>query len=50
MLGVVVSMISAIGITRVFLLAFGIERSNSFTRFIFGSGISSVKKSNVSTK
>ncbi len=46
MLGVIVSMISAIGITRVFLLAVGVEKSNAFTRFIFGSGLSNAKKVN----
>ena len=45
MLGVVVSMISAIGITRVFLLAFGVEKTSAFTRFLFGSGFSSAKRS-----
>jgi preprotein translocase subunit SecD len=44
MLGVVVSMISAIAITRVFLFAFGIEKTSGFTRFLFGSGFSSAKK------
>ncbi len=44
MIGVIVSMISAIGITRVFLLAVGVEKSSAFTRFLFGSGFSNAKK------
>ncbi len=44
-LGVIVSMISAIGVTRVFLLAVGVEKSSKFTRFLFGSGFSNAKKS-----
>jgi preprotein translocase subunit SecD len=45
MLGVIVSMISALGVTRVFLLAVGVEKSNKFTRFLFGSGFSNAKNS-----
>jgi len=37
-LGVLVSMFSAITISRIFLYALGIEKSNSFTKFLFGSG------------
>lgn len=39
-LGVLVSMLSAITISRIFLYALGIQKSNSFTRFLFGSGFS----------
>ena len=39
-LGVLVSMLSAITISRIFLYALGIEQSNSFTKFLFGSGFS----------
>ncbi len=39
-LGVLVSMLSAITISRIFLYALGIEKSNSFTKFVFGSGFS----------
>ncbi len=42
-LGVLVSMFSAITVSRIFLFALGIERSNSFTQFLFGSGFSSAK-------
>ncbi len=44
MIGVVISLISAIAITRVFLLAVGVEKSNAVTRFLFGSGFSNAKK------
>ena len=39
-LGVLVSMLSAITISRIFLYALGIEKSNSFTKFLFCSGFS----------
>ena len=39
-LGVVVSMFSAITVTRSFLMALGIEKGGAFTRFIFSSGVS----------
>jgi protein-export membrane protein SecD len=45
-LGVLISMVSAIAITRVFLFAVGVQKSNAFTRFLFGSGFSNAKKSN----
>lgn len=38
-LGVLVSMLTAITITRTFLFALGIEAKAGFTRFLFGSGI-----------
>lgn len=44
-IGVIISMISALGITRVFLLAVGVEKSNKLTRFLFGSGFSNAKHS-----
>ncbi len=37
-LGVLVSMFSAITISRIFLYALGIEKSNTITKFLFGSG------------
>ena len=37
-LGVLVSMFSAITMSRIFLFALGIKNSNSFTKFLFGSG------------
>ncbi|MCX6751940.1 MAG: protein translocase subunit SecD [Candidatus Nomurabacteria bacterium] len=39
-LGVLVSMLSAITISRIFLYALGIEKSNKFTKFLFSSGFS----------
>jgi protein-export membrane protein SecD len=39
-LGVFVSMFSAITVTRSFLMALGVEKGGSFTRFIFSSGVS----------
>lgn len=38
-LGVLVSMFTAITVTRTFLLALGVTHSNRFTRFLFGSGL-----------
>lgn len=38
-LGVLVSMLSAITISRIFLYALGIKKSNSFAKFLFGSGL-----------
>jgi protein-export membrane protein SecD len=43
LLGVVISMISAISITRLFLYTLNIKRTNKFTNFLFGSGLSSAK-------
>src|SRR3989344_4780107 len=37
-LGVLVSMFSAITVSRIFLFALGIEQSNKLTRFLFGNG------------
>jgi preprotein translocase subunit SecD len=42
-LGVVISMISAISISRIFLFALGISKSNKVTGFLFGSGFSSAR-------
>lgn len=39
-LGVLVSMFSAITVSRIFLFALGIEKSNKFTKFLFSSGFS----------
>lgn len=38
-IGVLVSMLTAITITRTFLLALGVRRANRFNRFLFGSGL-----------
>ncbi len=43
-LGVLVSMFSAITVTRIFLFALGFKNSNRLTGFLFGSGFSSAKK------
>src|SRR3989344_3071247 len=39
-IGVLISMLTAISITRTFLLAIGITHANRLNRFLFGSGIS----------
>ncbi|MBI3305957.1 protein translocase subunit SecD [Candidatus Nomurabacteria bacterium] len=39
-LGVLVSMFSAITVSRIFLFTLGIEKSNKITRFLFSSGFS----------
>ncbi len=38
-LGVLVSMFTAITVSRIFLYALSIEKSNKFTRFLFSSGV-----------
>jgi len=43
LLGVIVSMISAISFSRLFLLSFNIKKTSKFTNFLFGSGFSSAK-------
>lgn len=43
LIGVVVSMISAISITRLFLLTLNITKTSKFTNFLFGSGFSSAR-------
>ncbi len=40
LIGVIVSMISAISITRIFLYTLNIKKINKFTSFLFGSGFS----------
>ena len=40
-LGVIISMISAISITRLFIRSLGLQHSTKLTNFLFGSGISS---------
>jgi len=42
-IGVLVSMISAITITRLFLSSLNIRKNTKFTNFLFGSGLTSVK-------
>lgn len=44
LIGVIVSMISAISITRLFLYTLNIKKTNGFTNFLFGSGFSSAAK------
>jgi protein-export membrane protein SecD len=43
LIGVLISMISAISITRLFLYTLNIKKTSGFTNFLFGSGISSAK-------
>lgn len=43
LIGVIISMISAISITRLFLYTLNIKKTNGFTNFLFGSGLSSAK-------
>jgi preprotein translocase subunit SecD len=43
LIGVVVSLISAISITRLFLYSLNIKKINKFTNFLFGSGFTSAK-------
>ncbi len=43
LIGVLVSMISAISITRIFLSALNIKKTSKVTNFLFGSGISSAR-------
>ncbi len=38
-LGVLVSMLTAISVSRTFLMALGINAGSAFTRFLFGSGV-----------
>lgn len=42
-LGVLVSMFSAITVSRIFLFALGFKKTSSLTSFLFGSGFSSAK-------
>ena len=44
LIGVIISMISAISITRLFLYSLNIKKRNGFTNFLFGSGFSSAKQ------
>lgn len=44
LIGVLVSLISAISITRIFLYTLNIKKTNGFTNFLFGSGFSSAAK------
>lgn len=43
LIGVIVSMISAISITRIFLYTLNIKKKNKLTSFLFGSGFSNAK-------
>lgn len=45
-LGVLVSMFTAITVSRIFLFALGITKTNNFTGFLFGSGFSNAKNLN----
>jgi protein-export membrane protein SecD len=42
-MGVLVSMLSAITISRLFMKALGISRTNKFTSFLFGSGFTGAR-------
>lgn len=44
LIGVLVSMISAISITRIFLYSLNIKKKNKFTGFLFGSGFSNANQ------
>lgn len=46
LIGVLISMISAISITRLFLSTLNIKKTTKFTNFLFGSGFSSAKAQN----
>lgn len=43
LIGVIVSMISAVSVTRLFLYCLNINKRNRFTNFLFGSGFTSAK-------
>jgi preprotein translocase subunit SecD len=43
LIGVLISMISAISITRLFLYSLNIKKKNKFTGFLFGSGFSNAR-------
>jgi preprotein translocase subunit SecD len=43
LIGVIVSLVSAISVTRIFLYSFNFKKKNKFTDFMFGSGFSSAK-------
>lgn len=43
MIGVIVSLFSAISITRLFLYSLNIKKRNKFTNFLFGSGFTNAK-------
>jgi len=44
LIGVLVSLVSAISITRLFLYTLNIKKTSGFTNFLFGSGFTSAKK------
>lgn len=44
LIGVLVSLVSAVSVTRLFLYTLNIKKTNSFTNFLFGSGFSSAAK------
>lgn len=44
LIGVIVSLISAVSITRLFLYALNIKNKNKFVEFLFGSGFSNANK------
>lgn len=50
LIGVLVSMISAISITQLFLKSLNINKTTKFTNFLFGSGISSAKATPLSVE
>jgi preprotein translocase subunit SecD len=47
MIGVLLSLISAVSITRIFLLSMGFARNSKFASFLFGSGFTSAKNQSV---
>jgi len=44
LIGVIISMISAVSITRIFLYSLNIKKKNKFTGFLFGSGFSNARE------
>ncbi len=50
LIGVIVSMISAISITRIFLYTLNIKKKNKFTGFLFGSGFSNAREVTLQAK
>lgn len=48
-IGVAVSLLSAVVVSRIFLFSLNIKKSNSFTRFLLGSGISNAHNHEIST-
>lgn len=49
-IGVLVSMFTAITVSRVFLYSIGLKRESSFSHFLFGSGVRIIRQSNQSNQ